>query len=159
MNKMKRIQIQTKIEKIFSELGIQYKRLDLDDEDLNYELKITTEGDLKPLNYIHCISYLDFDRNTINTIIPNIYSVSNEDNITRLYETMNKVNMKTLTGVFNLFQSDDREKKQIIFRSTINCGENFSEIDTTFNKDYIFSLIFSLSYFFKELLKVTDDGI
>lgn len=159
MNKIKRMQIQTKIEKIFRKLGIQYNILDLNDEDLNYELKITTEGALKSLNYIRCISYLDFNRNTINTIVPNIYSVSNEDNITHLYEIMNKVNMKNLTGVFNLFQSDDGEKKQVIFRSTINCGEDFCEIDTSFTKDYILSLFFSLSYFFKEILKVTDNGI
>lgn len=55
MNKTKQAEIQKKLENIFSDLDIKYQQLNFQDDDLNYELEISLNGKLKPLNYLPCI--------------------------------------------------------------------------------------------------------
>lgn len=152
MNNMK--ETKEKLEKIFFDLGIKFTYLDyFNDDDLNYELLISPTGVLKPLKTIRSICYYNFEDNTINILVPNIYKIDNEDNISSLYKIVNDANLHTVMGSFSIFENDITKSKQIVYRTTYKCEENFDNFTKSSFEDHIESLILNISYIFHLIKK------
>ncbi len=119
-------ELKSRIEGIFDSLEIKYSILELEDTDLNYKIQISTIGKLKPLNSITCVFYLCEADMSINLIVGNIYRVYEENDLLFLYKTINSINMSIINGNFIL---TDDSPKQIFYKSSVNCGDNFSDLD------------------------------
>lgn len=118
--------LKSKIETIFRALRVEYSILELQDNDLNYSIQINTIGKLKPLNSISCIFYLcEFDM-SINLIVGNIYRANDDDNLLFLYKVINEINMYINNGNFTLINDSP---KQIFYKSSLNCGTDFSNLN------------------------------
>lgn len=139
-------QIKTKIENIFNSLEINYSILDLQDDDLNYRIQISTIGKLKPLNSITCIFYLCSVDTSINLMVGNIYRVNEDKEMLFLYEIINNINMSISNGNFILTTDSP---KQIFYKSSVNCGDGFSDLDNEL-------VAFQLSIFISALEKLLD---
>lgn len=138
--------LKSKMKEIFNSLEIEYSILEFSDDDLNYEIQVSTIGKLKPLNSITCILYLcEFDM-SINLIVGNIYRVYDESDLLSLYRIINSINMSINNGNFIL--SDD-SPKQIIYKSSVNCGDDFAELDDEL-------VIFQINIFVGALERLLD---
>ena len=149
-NNMNKLEIEKQIEKIFIENKIIYRKLPIDDNDLNYFIQIPAIGDLKPLKRIHAYFYADFDDNTINLIIPNVYKISDKDDISYILEIINKTNLKNAVGLFAITEG---EESQIIYRDDVNCGENFCNLSNKLVMAQFALFTTQLSYLFEQLDK------
>lgn len=135
-----------KIEDIFKQLNFLYDKLDLDDEDINYSIKISTFGKLKVLNHINAIVYfhqLDF---SMNIIVFNIFTLNDDNNnidTLDIYELVNEINSELLCGSYLVL-----DNKSIFFRSSMYCGSNFSELNASMMKRQIDIFIESLEKLF-----------
>lgn len=116
-----------KIESIFKELHIEYSLLNLNDDDLNYDIQINTTGKLKLLGQINCILYFNNIDCSMNLIVGNIYRIQNNENILPLYEMLNEINQMQRAGNFTI--SNIKDHRQIFYRCSVLCGKNFSELD------------------------------
>ena len=114
------------LEPILSSLHISYKRLPINDGDLNYSICINTAGKLKSLNTISCTLYLHKADFSCNLIVGNIYNISHNEDLIKLYEIINKISFRTRIGNFLIHDIDG--KKQLIYKSSINCGREFCEL-------------------------------
>ncbi len=141
--------LKLKMKKIFDSLQIEYSMLELNDDDLNYRIQISTIGRLKPLNSITCVLYLCETDMSMNLLVGNIYRVNNESNLLFLYKTINDINMSISNGNFVL---TDDSPKQIFYRSSVNCGDDFSDLDEELVRYQIISFISALERLL-ELLK------
>ena len=156
----KKIEIQSKIEEIFSNSKIKYTYLnDVEDNDLNYDVWISVGGILSPLKFIQALCYISFEDNTLNFMVPNIYKITQEDNITQLYKIINKANIELSTGVFGVVEISSTKSKQIIYKSTYNCEENFCNLTTTSFEEQINNIISNIIYIFGELKRMKIDGV
>lgn len=120
---MKNINYEDKIETIFKELHIKYKILNIpDDDDINYIVNINAFGKLKSLDSIRGIIYFSIDNFTMNLIIPKVYRCGINEGLDSLdvFEIINDINSSLLYGNFLI------EDEEVYFRSSFNCGENFS---------------------------------
>lgn len=152
MNNMK--ETKEKLEKIFFDLGIKFTYLDgLNDDDLNYELLISSTGVLKPLKLIHCICYYNFESNTINIIVPNIYKISRRDDVDLLYKIVNDANLHIDMGSFSIFENEKIKSKQIVYRTTYKCGENLDNLTKLSFDEQIKYLLSNILYIFYLLKK------
>ena len=118
--------LKLEIEGIFNSLDISYSILDFQDSDLNYNIQINTIGKLKPLNSITCVLYLCLSDTSINLIVGNIYRIYNDNNLLLLYEAINNINMSISNGNFILTNDTP---KQIFYKSSMNCGNEFLNLD------------------------------
>lgn len=146
-----------KLERIFSDLDIKFTYLDyFNDDDLNYELLISSTGVLKPLKTIRSICYYNFEDNTINILVPNIYKIDNEDNIGSLYKILNEANLHIVMGSFSIIENDITKSKQIVYRTTYKCEENLDNFTKSSFEEQLESLILNISYMF-HLIKKDDE--
>ncbi|SOY32197.1 hypothetical protein AMURIS_04955 [Acetatifactor muris] len=137
--------IKNKIESIFNSLHIKYQILDFPDNDLNYTLQVSTIGKLKALKSINCMLYLRRIDYSLNIMVANIYKIKESENILDIYELLNDLNLKISSGNFMIYGDST---KQIIYKASVNCGNNFSELDSHLVK---FHLVYFISYL-EELL-------
>lgn len=127
-----------KIESIFKSLHITYKILDLEDKDINYFIQVSTIGKLKSLNSISCMLYLKEIDHSLNIVVANIYKIKQNENVLEIYELINTLNLKIASGNFMIYGD---APKQIIYKSSVNCGDNFLELDENLVKFQIVSFI------------------
>lgn len=118
--------IRLKLEKIFQSLEMEYSILEMEDDDLNYSIQINTVKKLKPLNSINGMLYLNGKDMSMNLIVGNIYKCDNDDDLLSIYEIINQTNIRTNIGNFNLIGNSP---KQIFYKSSVNCGYNFSDLN------------------------------
>ncbi|MBD5395899.1 MAG: hypothetical protein HDR71_16930 [Lachnospiraceae bacterium] len=142
--------LKEKVETIFNTLNIEYELEDLLDDDLNYFIKINTIGKLKPLNTIECLIYFCEENFYSNFVTANIYKIKDDKNILSLYEILNKINMDTFVGNF-LISGDN--PKQIIYKSFMYCGEEFTDLDCDLIRSQIIYFISSLEILIDTLKK------
>lgn len=134
------------IEELFKQLKIKYSKLDLDDDDINYSIKFSTYGKLKLLNYINAIVYFHHSDFSMNFIVFNIYTLNDENyNIDTLdiYEVVNEINSELSGGSFLI-----KDNKSIFYRSSIYCGNDYSELNANMIKRQIDIFIESLEKLF-----------
>ena len=117
--------IQKKIESIFTKLKFEFSLLDFEDDDLNYSVQIQTIGKLKPLNYIDALIYFSNIDCSINFIVTNIYKLKDDSNLLSLYEIINSINNELSSGKFSIYGNAN---KQIIYRCSSSCGDNFNNL-------------------------------
>lgn len=132
-----------KIETIFHELKIAYKDIDLQDDDINYIISFGTYGGLKSLKSINGILYLHFSDFSLNFIVLNIYTLGKNDcyiDTLDIYEVVNDINSEILCGKFLV-----EDNKSIIYKSSINCGDNYIGLDNQVVKKQIDIFLDSLS--------------
>lgn len=149
---------QRKAEKVFKELGIEFLMEDFNksDKDLNYLIHITTMGGLKPLNYIKALIYFNFSVFSMNLLIANIYKIEESENINELYSIINKINLNISSGSFGIFEYDEcgnHKLSQIIYKSSINCGDDFSDLD----KDLVASQLTAFINALPQLFDLMDE--
>lgn len=63
---------------------------------------------------------------SMNLIVGNIYKCDNDDDLLSIYEIINQTNIRTNIGNFNLIGNSP---KQIFYKSSVNCGYNFSDLN------------------------------
>ncbi len=119
--------LKTKVENIFNDLHITYEILDFQDDDLNYDIQISTAGKLKLLKQINCILYFSSKDYSMNIIVGNIYRIKKDENLLSIYELLNEVNQMQTAGNFTIYNATN--DKQIFYRSSIPCGEDFSKLN------------------------------
>lgn len=162
MNENYKITIQKKIQQIFENLKITYNYLKIRDDDLNYEIEIPSIGIFKPLNSISCIFFLRFDDFSSNLLAVNIFKISNKDKDSNLYKIVNDTNLECSGGAFSIYKIDMEEDgdydKQIIYKSTMNCGNEFSELNDEKVRMQMLSFITALNILFDNI-KGNIDGI
>lgn len=130
----------SKIESYFKELEIVYDYIDLQDDDINYILNISTIGKLKPLNSIPCMLYFSETDFSMNLIVLNIYNIKKNDDTLKLYKIVNEANTETKIGNFTIIANESGNKK-IVYRSLVNCGNDFSNLSKRLIKFQILSFI------------------
>lgn len=113
--------LKDKIEKIFEELGIEYKSVDMDDEDINYCIEFKADGPLAAIGVIRGFIYFHHNDYSMNIIITNIYKFENERNFSFFYELINNINIILSYAKFYI----PTNKSQIIYRSEISCGNEY----------------------------------
>ena len=117
--------LKSKIEPIFNSLRISYELLKLEDNDLNYSIRLQMGGKLKQLNSIPCVLYFHIHKPVMSLLVGNIYKVGTNENLLLLYEIINNMNSKIINGNFILL--NDKEK-QIFYRSSVDCGKDYSQL-------------------------------
>lgn len=134
------------IERIFENIKIEYEYIDLEDDDLNYLISFNTSrfGKLKVKNDISGILYLSAVDNTLNMMVLNIYKLSDADDINAFYKYLNNLNQKVARGRYTI----DDNSKQIIYRVTSNCGDEFEGL----NEDLISLQLTSFMYGLEDLI-------
>lgn len=151
VNNMKNYkELKDKIESLFKLLDIKFKNIDLRDNDLNYDIEIEAVGKLTILNSINCMLYLTESDYTINLLVGNIYRINRGENISDLYEILNKQNIHISNGNFYIFGEEER---QVVYRSSISCGKDFSGLTEDLLKLQIISFTIALEELLTELKK------
>lgn len=148
-------EVRNKIESILTSLNIDYTFLNLEDDDLNYSIDIPTlSNKLKLLNSIHSIMYL-CDDFTLNFISPNIYVIKNDEELSPYYEIINDANISLTSGSYTIF--DAKDCNVIVYRSSINCGNEFSELNEELIRLHILLFLSSLEDLLEALKKLRKD--
>lgn len=151
------IEQKIKLEKIFSDLSIKYEYQDLEDDDLNYFIIFDTpKGRLKPLKSIGGVLYLSPELYTLSMLILNIYQFKDSDNVESFYKIINTVNTKLSYGNFSIYEGKD-EKRQIIYRCSIHCGNDFSILDEQMVKNMIVNFVLGLDEMFEHIFKEKNE--
>lgn len=143
-------------ETIFKELGIKYEEVNFNDEDLNYLITFNTYGGLKSLNSIRGVLYFHKNDFTMNFIVLNIYTLDDENNnvdTLDIYEMVNEINSEMLYGSFLI-----EDNKFIFYRSSINCGINYSGLDKQLLKKQIDIFVEGLIKLFKTIKNKEDNN-
>ena len=149
--------LKAKVETIFKDLHIAYKLLDFQDDDLNYDIQINTTGKLKLLGQINGILYFSSNDYSMNLIVGNIYRIKNDKKLLSLYEILNQVNQMQTAGNFTLYNAEN--DKQILYRSSIPCGEDFSKLSKTLMHFHYRNFISSLEVLLEYLKKSENNSI
>lgn len=143
-------EIKTKLESCFKELNYKYSLVDLNDNDLNYEVSIDSSYFFKSMSNIQGIFYACIGDNTITLTIPNIYYLDKKKDLNHLYRIINDINSLLNHGRFLIKEN----LNHIVYSSSINCGENFSELTTmkikSLSDDFFNNLIKLIAIFLKE---------
>lgn len=126
-------ELKKQIEEYFTELNIKYEYIDLEDNDINYFITFNVSGSLKAMNTISGILYLDLIHCSLSMLVLNIYKFNTEDDIQSFYKILNDVNRDLVCGNFTV----TNDLTQIIYRCTIDCGKDFSELGENIIKHQI----------------------
>lgn len=145
-------EIKEKIENIFKELRIKYHEVDLKDDDLNYWIYINISGRFKAMDTIAGCLYLSSDNYQMCLLVANIYRFAENEDVTPFYKIVNDANAYA-HGTFAI----TGDQKQIIFRNTDYCGEDFSELSIEAVKIQINNFVCGLEKIFDAIKEQNND--
>lgn len=140
-------QLKRKIELIFERLKINYELLDLEDEDINYDIEFNANGKYKAVGRINGILYFHHNDYSLNLIISNIYRLKESDNLSFFYELINNLNINFTYGKFYVLT----DKTQIIYRSNVSCGENYLLLNESLLQTHLDIFIDALEILFESI--------
>lgn len=143
------------VESIYNSLEIKFEKLNLNDNDLNYILNISTVGKLKLLNTITCLMYFSESDFSMTFIVTNIYIIENTNNLAAIYNIINETNSNISNGNFSIYTG--KENLQIVYRSRAYCGDNFSYLNEKLLKFEIIPFCRELSNLILSLIKVNSN--
>ena len=142
--------LEKQIESIFSSLYITYKKLHLNDGDINYSIRIHPTGKLSSIGQRSCTLFLHKKDFTSNLVVGNICNIDKSYDLIPLYEIINKFNMITRLG--NLLLHDIDGNKQLIYKSSVSCGRDFCELTSELIKFQINEFTTCLEYILFQLV-------
>lgn len=139
-------EICNKMETILRELDCSFEKNDLDD-DINYFVSIETSGGLKKLGQINSLLYISANHYTANLIIANIYRFEKKEDMSPFYIKINQANERITGGSFTI----NEPTRQIIYTSSIYCGDNFRELTVNKIRLLLYSSLSNLAVLLKIL--------
>lgn len=116
--------IRNKFEECLRSLKFTYKAIDLEDDDINYDVRFHAPKLFKSLGSLQGVMFANLNENSITLIVVNIYNIPSERNITPFYKLVNDVNNVIMHGKFSV----KKDIRQIIYRASVDCGENFLDL-------------------------------
>lgn len=116
--------VKNKFEESLKSLKITFKVLDLEDDDINYEVYFSVPKLSKSLGSLQGVMFANLIENSITLIVVNIYNIPSKKNITPFYKLVNDVNNIIAHGKFSV----KKDIRQIFYRASIDCGENFQDL-------------------------------
>lgn len=112
-------------ENILTDLNYSFNKLSFDnDDDINYDVSINTTGFLSKLQSINVLIYLNFSSYSIHILIGNIYRFDQNEDMNPFYKKVNDANEIISGGSFTV----NERLRQILYSSSIYCGNEFSEL-------------------------------
>lgn len=130
--------------------NFEYVEFDEQDYDINYYVFFKIPF-IKSEELFQVLLYADLEDETVTLLSPNKYNLKDNKNIYDLYEVLNNVNNSILHGKFSIKKEDD----VILYTVSINCGEDFNEL----NEKRIQSLINIFLQSLANLLKALSEKI
>ena len=151
MNKYEELNF--KVQSILHNLKVKFTNVDIDG-DLNYSIQISTIGKLKNLNYINALLYFEMIDDSMNFFVGNIYKILKSDDVLSIYEKINYINNTNYSGHFSVYGN---EKKQIVYRSSIFCGDDFCCLNEQLIQSIIIPFIAALEELIELFKKENND--
>lgn len=124
--------VETVLCNIMKDLGFSYNKIDLGDDDINFEVFIPTSGKFQKMPSIKTLMYIRKYTDSVYLVCGNIVKIDGEIDINSIYRKINDVNNLIDGGAFMV----NDLTKQVVYNDSIYCGPNFTEL----NKEKIFIL-------------------
>lgn len=132
------------------QLGIEYEKIDLSDDDINFYLNIDGKQfikELKTIGKIGTLMYIDVEAETLNIFCTNIYRDCNKDSLLKAINVVNRVNSRITYGKVFV----DRDGK-IIYQNAVPISES---IDV---EKYIRAFVLTIWIFYCEMKKIEESN-
>ena len=131
----------TRLEKILTELHMDYKKLSLPDDDIVYTVEISMSLPLDEKKDILVFLLISADNKNLFLMCPNIYKLNKKDTTLQILIALNRVNSKLSGGSVTL-----EEDKTVIYRRHVRFDRidsiNKSKLENLFS-DIVASIIYT----------------
>lgn len=149
-----------KLENTFKSLNINFKKIYLEDDDINYIINFQTSNapliSIQSLKNVEGLVFIDHADNSLNFMVINIFAIRKKQNLEFYYELVNDVNGIINHGKFILHKDTYR----IIYRAVVDYDKEYDIFSNELFKSIIDDFLKNLSVFFVIMKKkgVNNNG-
>lgn len=142
----------TIFEDILRSLNYSYKSINLNDDDINYIVCIPATGNLKKLDIIPVLMYLNIKDYSLTILAGNIYRFKKGEDVNPFYKLVNSVNELIKSGTFTV----NEKSNQILYLDSMYCGSDFKELSGNKIRLLIDSFIDGLSVLLTSIARMEN---